>query len=592
MCVAAGLSNLCIFPSLQQFGFIFRERLTELGMTSSQITTIINTQPAISACTGLLNGPMFRRFSFRQVAIAGALFNFVGLFLTAFSNTFLSYMITYALCFGFGMGISVSASSLAVNTYFKNKRRKAAGFSWTLTGLGPIFLPYAVTFLLSSYGVQGTVIIFASISLHSLVCAMVYQPVMYHVRPTPKSQVNGELIPAPDSDYLCKYCEMNRLKNTGIFSSQYLYNEDDKEKPGYEIIDPGTPMLSRANDGWFGGSIGGSKVSLASIKPQLRFRTVSSCKDIEAGFRLNHVITEEEEHYRESTNPFLRPNNFSREREEIKLSASRNNLYIRADSLNYLRCTCAEEKALLELPRGMTTLALAVEKQREAEPPTPPPSEDPSSVTFMHKLVTFFDLDLLRDFTFVNLVAGLTIINFGELNFSILTPFILNDFGFTNAQTSLAMSVLAGVDITVRFLVPFVTEKINWDNRVFLLIGVVGMALGRTIVASSRSYSVILCCFVFIGMCKGLRTIFWPLIIPGYVPLKRLPGASGLQLLIAGVFTLACGPLVGLIRDQFNFSVTLYCLNSLTFIAAISWSTEALVRYLRRRKKLMQCVKT
>ncbi|EDW26430.1 GL13011 [Drosophila persimilis] len=359
VCVAAGVSNLSIYPCLQQFGFLFRERLGDLGMSSSQITAIINTNPAVSACTGLLNGPMFRRFTFRQVAMAGSLLISSGIVLTAFCETFVGYMVAYALLFGFGMGISVSASSLAINTYFQKKRRKAAGFSWTITGLGPIFLPYLVTFLLTVYGVQGTV-----------------------------------------------------------------------------------------------------------------------------------------------------------------------------------------------------------------------------------KVVTIFDLDLLRDFTFVNLVAGLTIINFGELNFSILTPFILVDFGFETSQITLAMSLLAGLDITMRFLVPFLTEKIPWDNRVFFLIGVVGIALGRTVVACTRSYSMILCSFVWIGLCKGVRTIFWPLIIPGYVPLNRLPGASGLQLLISGLFTLICGPFVGLVRDRFNYSVTLHCLNMMSFVAAASWTLEALIRRHRRKQRL------
>jgi len=69
-------------------------------MSSSQITAIINTNPAVSACTGLLNGPMFRRFTFRQVAMAGALLISGGIALTAFCETFLGYMVAYALLFG------------------------------------------------------------------------------------------------------------------------------------------------------------------------------------------------------------------------------------------------------------------------------------------------------------------------------------------------------------------------------------------------------------------------------------------------------------------------------------------------------------
>lgn len=79
---------------------MFRERLITLGMSSSHVTTIINTNPAVSACTGLLNGPMFRRFTFRQVAMVGALLCFSGILLTAFCETFAGYMFAYALLYG------------------------------------------------------------------------------------------------------------------------------------------------------------------------------------------------------------------------------------------------------------------------------------------------------------------------------------------------------------------------------------------------------------------------------------------------------------------------------------------------------------
>lgn len=414
------------------------------------------------------------------------------------------------------MGISVSASSLAINTYFQQKRRRAAGFSWTITGLGPIFLPYLVTFLLGIYDVQGTVLIFAAIALHSFISALIYQPVRYHVPPEASASAAGAALMQVEQqpEILCAHCALQRKREPGgIFSSQYLYQDDDAQRPGYEIIEPGTPMLSRANDGWYG-----SKLSLTSGR--MRFRTVSSSKDLEHTQRLRCPISEE---HQQQDEEFLRPNNFRREREESILESK-------------LCCSCAEQRALYA---ARQTEQLESNNNNEAELP------NPAKMSCIQKIVTFFDLDLLRDITFVNLVAGLTVINFGELNFSILTPFILTDFGFDTPQITVAMSLMAGMDITMRFLVPFITEKMPWDNRVFFLIGVVGIAIGRTIVACTRSYAGILACFVWIGLCKGVRTIFWPLIIPGYVPLNRLPGASGLQLLISGLFTLICGPFVG-----------------------------------------------
>ncbi|XP_017064898.1 uncharacterized protein LOC108103778 isoform X2 [Drosophila eugracilis] len=544
-------SQLSIYPCLQQFGFLFRGRLTDLGMSSSQITAIINTNPAISACTGLLNGPMFRRFTFRQVGMAGSLLIFTGIALTAFCETFLGYMVSYALLFGFGMGISVSASSLAINTYFQKKRRRAAGFSWTITGLGPIFLPYLMTFMLGIFGVQGTTLLFAAISLNSFVCALIYQPVRYHVKPLEVQQTDEE----QQAETLCAHCAWQQKREPGgIFSSQYLCQDDDAQRPGYEICEPGTPMLSRANDGWYG-----SRLSLTSGR--LGFRTISSSKDLEQTQRLHCRINEEQNNEKDE---FLRPNNFRRERVESNLEAK-------------LCCRCSEKRK--EHNNN--------QKEKEAEAAAMNAPIHNPQMSFLAKVVTFFDLDLLRDFTFVNLVAGLTIINFGELNFSILTPFILADFGFDIPQATLAISLLGSMDIIMRFLVPFLTEKIPWDNRVFFLIGVVGIALGRTVVACTRSYSTILGCFVWIGLCKGVRTIFWPLIIPGYVPLNRLPGASGLQLLISGLFTMACGPFVGMVRDRFNYAITLHCLNMMSFVAATSWTLEAVVRWHHRRQRLV-----
>ncbi|XP_061396638.1 uncharacterized protein LOC133332268 [Musca vetustissima] len=576
VCIAAGVSNLSIYPCVQQFGFIFRERLLGLGLSSSEITTIINTNPAVSACTGLLNGPMFRRFTFRQVAMAGSLLIFFGIILTAFCETFIGYMIAYALLFGFGMGISVSASSLAINTYFKNKRRKAAGFSWTITGVGPIVLPHLVTFLLSVYGVQGTVFIFAALSLHTFMCALIYQPVRYHA---PKSNVTDTQpisVLEDNTQHLCKYCEMQLKKQKGIFSSQYLYQDDDEDKPGFEIIEPGTPMLSRANDGWYG-----SRMSLASGKHRLR--TIPSTKDIESSHRFSRMISQEEELKQKSV---LKPNNFKRERDSALNQGILNSKYGGAA----LKCTCAEERALLELNKINAFDDDAGERKDNDQDKNSDDSEiSASDMTFLQKVVAFFDLGLLRDFTFVNLVIGLTIINFGELNFSILTPFILNDFGLEISQITLSISVLGGMDLATRFLLPFLTEKVPWDNRVFFLIGVVGIALGRTVIACTRSFPVIISTFAVTGIFKGVRTIFWPLIIPSCVPLKRLPAASGLQLLISGLFTLAAGPFVGLIRDRYNYAIALHCLNIMTFVAAISWTVEALVRRYLQKPSTLNC---
>lgn len=106
-------------------------------------------------------------------------------------------------------------------------------------------------------------------------------------------------------------------------------------------------------------------------------------------------------------------------------------------------------------------------------------NEEEKPMSCFRKFVVFFDFDLLSDKTYVNLMLGITIANFVEINFSILTPFVLQEFNFEKYQIATFMSLLGATDIVVRFFIPFIAEKIGWQNKHFFLFGVLLMALGR-----------------------------------------------------------------------------------------------------------------
>lgn len=83
---------------------------------------------------------------------------------------------------GSGIGITQSSNALALNTYFKEKRRIATGFSWSTTALGPIVWPYIIVFLNGLYGIKGTLLLFSGFALHSFVCSLLLQPVEWHTK--------------------------------------------------------------------------------------------------------------------------------------------------------------------------------------------------------------------------------------------------------------------------------------------------------------------------------------------------------------------------------------------------------------------------
>ncbi|XP_017110769.1 uncharacterized protein LOC108134826 [Drosophila elegans] len=595
VCLAAGLNNFFLFPALQQYGLIYRVRMHSLGFDAKQTTTIVNVVMAISSLVGIVNGAMFRRFTFRQVALTGTTLAFMGIFMSAFCTTFWQYILCLSAVYGIGLGLAMAATSLAVNTYFKQKRRRATGFSWTITGLGPIFFPQVSTFLLSYYGAQGSILIYAGIGMNAILCALTLQPVLWHVKKPEKPiavviegvteteklqtdvlEANGNLLaPSNDpwKDYECKYCQYQKRAKRGIFSSQYLFNVDDPERPGYEITEPGTPMLARANDGWFG-----SKLSLTSENTP-RYRTRQALmRQVSSRSRENLDRLEqnrEELGGQEPTTPvaLYKPNYFNREREDMDRYASKTSVYSRPGQEELLRCTCAEDKALLQKTAESLRVDLLnnladVETEEEAK----------KNMTFFQKVSKFFDLDLLRDLTFVNLAVGMSIMMFGEMNFSVLTPFILNSFGYTDSQISLVMSLLACMDISVRFLAPLALEKVKLDNRVLFAFGILCIAAGRVVVSFTSSYEVMIGVFLLIGFGKGFRTIFSPLIIPSYVPLNRLPAASGLQLIFNTMFSFAMGPILGILTEAFGYAATIHTINALTCLALLLWATEGVVR--------------
>ncbi|XP_030381367.1 uncharacterized protein LOC115629146 isoform X3 [Scaptodrosophila lebanonensis] len=514
--IASGINILVTFALAQQFGLIFRNRMSTLGISSSQLTTIINIQIAVSAFTGLLNGPLFRRFTFRAVALVGSVLTFLGLFMMVFADTFEIYVLSFSIIYGFGRGLTVSASSLAVITYFKQKRRTATAYQFGVAGLGPIVCPFFATYMIKEFGVQGTVLLFAGASLHTIACSLIYQPVKWHV--------------------------VKRDKDAEALKSQEAQkrNPDDGDDDDDDIIkqgaDPETPVLARANDGWFG-----SRSSLSSNGTRNRVNTSD---------RLQQQQQQQQQHNENGGHVELKRLNsrdFNAKQRSFSVSHSIKEEEHDDDHNDEKHVDDEAAQPLTDLGQKLQVIPAhrsELARQHVDEDDDDEEEERRKKLPIYRKIIIFFDLDLLRDLTYVNLAVGITLINFVEINFAILTPFILHDLGFNDHQTAVAMSALGFCDLVVRFLVPLISANINLSNRTFFVVGILGMCVGRAFLSLTSNFYFLMAIFIWLGLNKAFRTVFWSLIIPSHVPLKRLPAAAGLQLLMSGTFSMAFGPVI------------------------------------------------
>lgn len=63
-----------------------------------------------------------------------------------------------------------------------------------------------------------------------------------------------------------------------------------------------------------------------------------------------------------------------------------------------------------------------------------------------------YDIDLLYDPIYINIMLGMSIAVNGEFTFSIMTPLILKDIGLSTERIAVFMSVTAVTDLVCRYL--------------------------------------------------------------------------------------------------------------------------------------------
>ncbi|XP_049762315.1 monocarboxylate transporter 1-like [Schistocerca cancellata] len=79
------------------FSVLFGQKLISMGHETTSAAVIMNVMTAVMNFSGLLTGPLLKKFSMRQVAVTGGCFVVTGLVLTSFANSIIHIIITYSI---------------------------------------------------------------------------------------------------------------------------------------------------------------------------------------------------------------------------------------------------------------------------------------------------------------------------------------------------------------------------------------------------------------------------------------------------------------------------------------------------------------
>ncbi|XP_024893812.1 uncharacterized protein LOC112468729 [Temnothorax curvispinosus] len=239
---------------------------------------------------------------------------------------------------------------------------------------------------------------------------------------------------------------------------------------------------------------------------------------------------------------------------------------------------------------------LSDENNEEERQPNHRPKNSETEMKSRHtsclrKIVTNMDLDLLRDNRYIAIVLGMGVSLVAETNFNATIPFVLAELANLD-RTSIAtvMSIQAAADITGRLCVPLLAQKTGWTCRNLYVMSLLGSILGRTILSTwGDTYVIVIGVALIVGMAKGTKAVFQALIIPDYVPLERLPAASGIQMVCNGILSISVGPIIGLVHDSTDSYVgALYFTSFLSLSCVFLWSIGGLWALGRNTLKLNQ----
>nr|CAD7424948.1 unnamed protein product [Timema monikensis] len=433
------LSNIIIFPVVQTFALLYKDKFANIGMSATDSSIIINVNSAFGMGLGLVQGAILNRYGYRKVAIAGSILTFMGVILTSFGNSFIYFLITtfnvplvfdteeWPTLSALGVCLLYPAFSLGLNSYFRKKRGKAMGYAMTITGIGPIIMPLLISKMMSTYGVQGTGLILGALSLHSMVGAFLLQPIKWHMKRKEEDPVEDEDEQQEDKDG--EHFKENVMRN-GIsidhdINAQSLYGID-------------TPIIERRKyprDGHL-------------FKLGLRRLSTSSQNQRVSHFEVDTPTPES------SINWWS-----AQSMNTINLGSSVKIF----DETGYtaLRKT-GDNSENSQNKRNTKTRRKGVFRR------------------FLGRVSKVLDLSLLKDPYYINLMVGMSIAMSAELNFSLLTPFILGDMGFSNDQTASVMSAIGIADIIFRFLSPFFADYMEYSARTMYLISMAMLIASRT----------------------------------------------------------------------------------------------------------------
>ncbi|XP_049959236.1 uncharacterized protein LOC126475429 [Schistocerca serialis cubense] len=609
--VAAGMALMLISTTGQygSFGLLFDGVLQQLGAQSTGATLIMNMLSAAVNFTGLVTNRLLRSMTYRMVSVIGGLMFTVGVMLTVFARSMVHIVITYSIIAGVGLGLVVPASYLAFNSYFLERRGLAMGLCQACVGLGFIGAPPVVQALLHSYGFRGAMLVLGGIGLHSVVGAVLYQPVRWHQRrpPAPRPHsANGRLAnggPMHELKTRPATVEEQRL-------SMHVVPAEEDDLACGRAVSNGRAQVSQGATTPV--STQGADFDERVVVSRRGSMVMSSMLDSRAHLLLMPV---DEEGSATAHSPVDIPNGGAepelrrasgapRRPPSVSLTNFASGVVAFDNALTGADAASSDQQIVQIMQRrsrrrlSRPTTALYQQQRSLLNDIPDDESEDmrastqvmiqpaaPRSRKWLRKAAEALELDLLRDPTYVNIALGLAVSFLSDANFFTLMPFFLNTEGLEGGDIATCLSVAAATDVVARLVLPWLAALCKLSARNMYMLGCITSAVARSAFVSVTGFTWLAIMSGVVGFFRGAMVVNLSLTVAEYCSLERFPAAYGLYMVINGLITVILGPLVGILRDgSGSYQLCIHVLSIAMLLCALSWICELVVKWHQKRK--------
>ncbi|KAF4529198.1 hypothetical protein B566_EDAN011444 [Ephemera danica] len=521
------MANMTTQSLVSTFGLLFGDALHSMGQETTGAALVLNVMSAISNLSGLITGPVIRRFSFRKVALAGGVLFSSGIFLASSATSMMQLIFSFSLLSGLGLGLMGPAGFVAISTYFSKRRGRAVGLALVGTGLGQMLMPQAVRALLDYYGFQGAMLLIGAASLHGIFGASLYQPVERHMPPQnpPPPDVTAEVQPEDSAALLAP----DVTKDVRVEEETVVVANTPGRRSEGELHKT-VGLRSRCSEGELGGLL---RVTPPDLRVLRRLSSAELCSNLDLDVLCK--LEDEEDEF------------------EVDIA-------VVVATIPQETQVVSRGKKRREKLRGLLGSCWG-------------------------GVVDAMDLNMFLDPVFVNIVVGLAVFHVTNINFSMVFPFFILNLGLTKADAALCMSVTAAADIVARLTVPWLTDRVKAvGSRNTLLVSMTLLAAIRSLIVEQTELRELVWISLFCGFTRGAAVLNLNLSIAEYCCIDKLPAALGINMVLKFFAILSIGPFLGWLRDATDsYPICVHTQSLLLILVAITWFLEIIIRWYRRR---------